>query len=52
MTKAVALRQPTVSHHLQALLSVNAVSCEERGRECIYTLNRGAHCFEECKIPY
>src|SRR3989304_8664255 len=32
MTKAVALRQPTVSHHLQALLSVNAVSCEERGR--------------------
>ena len=52
MTKAMALRQPTVSHHLQALHSVNAVSRQEKGRECIYTLNREAHCFEECKIPY
>jgi len=52
MTKAMALRQPTVSHHLQALHSVNAVSRREKGRECIYTLNREANCFEECKIPY
>ena len=52
MTKAMDLRQPTVSHHLQALHSVNAVSRQEKGRECIYTLNREAHCFEECKIPY
>ena len=52
MTKVMNLRQPTVSHHLQALHSVNAVMREERGRECIYTLNRTAHCFEECKIPY
>ena len=52
MTKVMNLRQPTVSHHLQALHSVNAVSRRERGRECIYTLNRTAHCFEECKIPY
>jgi DNA-binding transcriptional ArsR family regulator len=52
MTKAIALRQPTVSHHLQALLSVDAVLRQEHGRECIYTLNRTAHCFEECKIPY
>jgi len=52
MTRAMDLRQPTVSHHLQALHSVNAVSRQEKGRECIYTLNREAHCFEECKIPY
>ena len=52
MTKVMNLRQPTVSHHLQALHSVNAVSRRERGRECVYTLNRTAHCFEECKIPY
>ena len=52
MTKVMNLRQPTVSHHLQALHSVNAVMREERGRECIYTLNRTAHCFEECKIPF
>ena len=35
MTKVMNLRQPTVSHHLQALHSVNAVSRRERGRECI-----------------
>src|SRR3989338_8891204 len=37
MTRAMDLRQPTVSHHLQALHSVNAVSRQEKGRECIYT---------------
>lgn len=52
MTERSKLRQPTVTHHLNALRSVNAVASEERGRERVYTLNRDAHCFEECKIPY
>ncbi|MEX0917065.1 MAG: metalloregulator ArsR/SmtB family transcription factor [Candidatus Paceibacterota bacterium] len=52
LTKKIGLRQPTVTHHLQALLSVEAVNNESRGRERLYTLNRGAHCFDECKIPY
>jgi hypothetical protein len=52
LTKKVALTQPTVTHHLQVLKSVDAVKSRDRGRERIYTLNRDAHCFEECKIPY
>lgn len=52
LTEQIRLRQPTISHHLNVLRSVNAVESEERGRERIYKLNRDAHCFEECKIPY
>ena len=52
LTRMLSLRQPTVTHHLQVLQSVDAVRATQRGRERIYRLNRGAHCFEECKIPY
>lgn len=52
LTDVVNLKQPTVTHHLQVLHSVNAVEMEPRGRERVYKLNRNAHCFEECKIPY
>lgn len=52
LTKELKLKQPTVTHHLNTLRSVDAVAVEERGRERVYTLNRGAHCFEECQIPY
>lgn len=52
LTEKMNLRQPTVTHHLQTLHSVDAVEIEPRGRERIYKLNRDAHCFEECKIPY
>jgi predicted transcriptional regulator len=52
LTAQLNLRQPTVTHHLQVLQSVQAVEKESRGRERIYKLNRTAHCFEECNIPY
>lgn len=52
LTDAMQLRQPTVTHHLKTLQSVNAVEVESRGRKRIYQLNREAHCFEECKIPF
>lgn len=52
LTDKMNLRQPTVTHHLQVLRSVDAVKSEDRGRERVYTLNRDAHCFEECKIPF
>ena len=52
LTRQTKLRQPTVTHHLNALRSVDAIESEDRGRERVYKLNRGAHCFEECKIPY
>jgi predicted transcriptional regulator len=52
LTKLLKLKQPTVTHHLKILRSVSAVDSEAVGRERIYKLNRGAHCFEECKIPY
>ena len=52
LTDQIQLRQPTVTHHLNVLRSVNAVESEDRGRERVYKLNREAHCFEECKIPY
>ncbi len=52
LTEKMNLRQPTVTHHLQVLHSVQAVLRESRGRERIYRLNRDAHCFETCKIPY
>ncbi|GEM_PF-1073439 len=52
LTSHLKLRQPTVTHHLNILRSVHAVQSVDRGRERIYTLNRDAHCFEECKIPY
>lgn len=52
ITHTTHLTQPTVTHHLQVLCSVQAVECEPRGRERIYKLKRDAHCFEECKIPY
>ncbi len=52
LTAQLDLQQPTITHHLNTLRSVDAVSYEERGRERVYTLNRAAHCFEECQIPY
>lgn len=52
LTDCLKLRQPTVTHHLKTLASVDAVESESRGRERIYRLNRDAHCFEECHIPY
>ena len=52
LTDHLKLKQPTVTHHLQTLLSVDAVECQRVGRQQIYRLNRKAHCFEECKIPY
>jgi predicted transcriptional regulator len=52
LTKELGLRQPTVTHHLQTLASVDAVSVQQRGRHRFYSLNRSAHCFEECNIPY
>ena len=52
LTKRLKLKQPTVTHHLQVLRSVGAVGSERSGREQIYQLNREAHCFEECKIPF
>ena len=52
LTNKLKLKQPTVTHHLNVLRSVKAVASEERGRERVYKLNRDAHCFEECKIPF
>ena len=52
LTEELGLKQPTVTHHLNILKSVNAVAVLEKGRERVYSLNREAHCFEECKIPY
>lgn len=52
LTKTMNLKQPTITHHLQILESVSAVESKSVGRNKIYTLNRDAHCFEECKIPY
>lgn len=52
LTKLLKLKQPTVTHHLNILKSVDAVVVREEGRERWYALNRKAHCFEECQIPY
>lgn len=52
MTEKMGLKQPTVTHHLQILSSVKAVQAETKGREKHFSLNRKAHCFEDCKIPY
>ncbi len=52
LTAELGLKQPTVTHHLNTLKSVDAVEVEEAGRERIYRLNRNAHCFDECQIPY
>jgi DNA-binding transcriptional ArsR family regulator len=52
LTKELGLKQPTVTHHLNILKSVNAVSVKDQGRGRVYSLNRAAHCFEECRIPY
>jgi DNA-binding transcriptional ArsR family regulator len=52
LTQMLALAQPTVTHHLQVLKTIDAVKSTEMGRERIYQLNRKAHCFEECKIPF
>ncbi len=52
LVEFLKLKQPTVTHHLNVLKSIDAVSSEKRGKERVYRLNRNAHCFEECKIPY
>lgn len=52
LTEELKLTQPTVTHHLNTLRTVDAVEVESRGRERVYRLNREAHCFEECQIPY
>lgn len=52
LTAKLKLQQPTVTHHLNVLRSVDAVSSVDSGRTRVYSLNRDAHCFEECKIPF
>lgn len=52
LTEQIKLTQPTVTHHLNVLRSVDAVESENRGRERVYKLNREAHCFEDCQIPF
>jgi DNA-binding transcriptional ArsR family regulator len=52
LTDIMNLKQPTITHHLQMLESVNAVQSKSEGRTRTYKLNRNAHCFEDCKIPY
>lgn len=52
LARRLKLSQPTVTHHLNTLRSVDAVLSTDVGRERIYTLNRAAHCFMECHIPY
>lgn len=52
LTNKMSLKQPTITHHLKVLQSVNAVHAKVSGREKYFTLNRDAHCFEDCKIPY
>ena len=52
LTVKMKLQQPTVTNHLQVLQSVDAVESKPQGRKRIYKLNRKAHCFEDCKIPY
>ena len=52
LTEQLRLQQPTVTHHLNILKSISAVTVKDRGRERIYFLNPDAHCFEECNIPY
>ena len=52
LTDQMQLRQPTISHHLNILRSVDAVEREVRGRESVYTLNRSAPCFEDCQVLF
>ena len=52
MTNSLGLAQPTVTHHLNILRSVDAVYSKDRGRERVYFINRSAHCFDECNIPF
>lgn len=52
MVQYMDLKQPTVTHHLNVLKSVDAVFYKDSGRERLYTLNRDAHCFLECSIPF
>ena len=52
ITEKMNLSQPTITHHLQALQSVEAIKCDPKGNKKYFSLNRSAHCFEECKIPY
>ncbi len=52
LTDTMNLKQPTITHHLQILEGVNAVESKTEGRTRVYKLNRKAHCFETCKIPF
>ncbi len=52
MTDDLKLTQPTVTHHLNILREVDAVTVDSVGRERIYKINRSAHCFEDCHIPF
>lgn len=52
LTEKMSLKQPTITHHLKALQSVNAVTSVQKGRKKFFMINHDAHCFEECKIPY
>lgn len=52
LTQELDLTQPTVTHHLNILREVDAVTVNVAGREHIYKLNHTAHCFEDCQIPF
>ena len=52
ITKILGLTQPTITHHLNVLKSIDAAKVLSKGRERICSFDRKAHCFEDCKIPY
>lgn len=43
LTEPVGLAQPTVSHHLKALVDAGILTREQRGRWAYYALAPGAH---------
>ena len=52
ITKMMKLTQPTITHHLQVLSSLDALILTKEGNKRLYSVNTKAHCFKECNIPF
>lgn len=50
IVEALAVSQPTVSHHLKVLKQAGLVSAQRRGKQIFYTLNQDAMARGCCQV--
>jgi ArsR family transcriptional regulator len=50
LTDRLAVKQPTVTHHLKLMREAKLVRMQTRGREHVFALSMASECFSECGL--